>query len=76
MLTGIPQRNPTVRALRLAAFGIEIKRVLANDEAAIGGDFRLSTFDLDIVEFLDTTTVDTDQVIMVLSLTQLEHRLA
>ena len=65
-----------MRALRLAAFGIEIKRVLANDEAAIGGDFRLSTFDLGIVEFLDTTTVDTDQVIMVLSLTQLENRLA
>ena len=65
-----------MRTVRLGAFGIQIKRVLANDETAILGNLRLPAFDLSIVEFLDPAAVDTDQVIMVLSGAQLEDRLA
>jgi len=75
-LAGMPERSATIRAFRLGAFGVKIKCVLANDETTFLGNLHLPAFDLGIVEFLDATAVYADQVIMVLSGTQLENRLA
>lgn len=65
-----------MRALRLAAFRVEVERVFANQEAALLGDFRLSALDLGIVEFLDASTVDAHQMIVMLPGTEFENRFA
>ena len=52
-----------------------MKGVLLNLEALVAGDLFLPPFDFRIVKFLDATTVDTDQMIVVLPVVQLEYRL-
>jgi hypothetical protein len=71
-----PHRVAAMWAIGLGAFGVEIKGVLANDEATFLGNPRLPAFDLGIVELLDTTTIDADEMVMVLSRAQFENRLA
>ena len=66
----------TMRAFRLAAFRIKVECVFANGEAALPGNPGLSSFDLGIVEFLDTAAIDTDEMVVMLSVTQFEYRLA
>ena len=50
--------------------------MFANAEATLLGDARLPPLDLGIAEFLDPTAVDADEMVMVLTVTEFEHRLA
>src|SRR5260370_24985643 len=65
-----------VRALDLHAFGVQIKRVLADLKSAIAGDLGLALFDLGIEEFLDAAALQADQVVVLPTLIELENRLA
>ena len=75
-VTGAPNHGLAVRAVGLDAVGVEIERVLADREAALGGDLGLPLLDLGVVELLDAAALHADQVIVVRALVQLEHRLA
>lgn len=75
-LAGMPERSATIRAFRLGAFGVKIKCVLANDETTFLGNLHLPAFDLGIVEFLDASTVDAHQMIVMLPGTEFENRFA
>lgn len=50
--------------------------MLADGKSTILGNALLAFFDLRIVEFLDATTFQTDQVIVVATFLQFENRLA
>ncbi len=50
--------------------------MLDDGEAAFPGNLGLSTLNFRIVEFLDTTALQTNQVVMVLTVLELEHGLA
>src|SRR5437016_5074340 len=50
--------------------------MLVDREAAVLRDFVLTLLDFGIVEFFDSAALQTDQVIVVSALVQLEHRFA
>ena len=66
----------SMRAFGLRTFSIEVQGVLANDKPAFFRNFGLPALDLGIVELFDAPAVRTNQVIMVLTGTQLKHSLA
>ena len=55
----------TVRAVRLVAFGVEVERVLLDDETAFARNALLAAFDFLVVELFDVSALDADQVIVV-----------
>ena len=65
-----------IRAARLHAFGVQIERVLADLEAALPRDGVLPLFDPGVVELLDATALQADEMVVMVALVQLEHRLA
>ena len=50
--------------------------MLANGEAVLGGDFFLAGLDSRIIELLDMTALQANDVIMMLALVKLKHGLA
>src|SRR5690349_23505414 len=65
-----------MRAARLRAVGVEVERVLADRETALLRHFQLPLLDLGIVELLDATALHAHEVVVMLALVELEHRLA
>src|SRR6266568_4736784 len=65
-----------VRALRLHAFGVQIKRMLADLEPAFVRDLGLPLLDVRIEEFLDSAALQAYEVVVVATLVQLEDSLA
>ena len=65
-----------MRAVGLGAARVEIERVFLDFEAALAGDGVLALLDFRIVEFLDASAVDADQVVVVLAAVDFEHGLA
>ena len=65
-----------MRAVGLAAVAVQRKRVSAQFEAVLFGDFVLALLDLAVVELLDPAALQADQVVVVATLVQLENRLA
>lgn len=50
--------------------------MLLNDKASSLGDLFLATFDFFVEKLLDVSTIDADQMVMVLTCLDLEYRLA
>ena len=65
-----------VRAARFHALRIQIERVLGDPEAALARDRGLPLFDPRIVELLDAAALQADEMVVMVALVQLEHRLA
>src|SRR5579864_1146918 len=65
-----------MRAPGLGAIGVQVERVLADFEPTLLGDLRLALLDLGVVELLDAAALHAHEVIVVLPLVELEHRLA
>jgi hypothetical protein len=65
-----------VRTVGLDAVGIQLQRVLVDGEAAVLGNLDLASLDFRIIEFLDPSALDADQVIVVAALVEFENRLA
>jgi len=65
-----------VRAVGLGAVCVKMQGVFADREASLPGDPALALLDLRVEELLDPAALQAHQVIVVLALVQLEHRLA
>ena len=65
-----------MRTSGLGAMRIERQCVIGDFKTAFTGDVVLALFDFLIVEFLDATTIQAYQVIVVRALVQLKYRLA
>ncbi len=66
----------SVRAVLLGADGVQRQRVVLQLEAARLRHGVLALLDLGVEELLDPAAVQADQVVVVLALVELEHRLA
>ena len=64
----------TVRAVRLVAFGVEVERVLLDDETAFARNALLAAFDFLVDKLLDSPAIDADKVVVVLTGLHFEHR--
>ena len=65
-----------MRAVRLAAFGVQVKGVFLDEKASVLGDFFLAPFYFFVEKFFDPATIDADQVVVVLSGLDFKHGLA
>ena len=65
-----------VGTARPVAVGVQVERVVGNREATLLGDALLAFLDLRVVELLDAPALQANEVIVVVSLVQLEDRLA
>ena len=65
-----------MRAVRLAAFGVQVEGVFLDEKAAVLGDFFLAPFYFFDEKFFDPATIDADQVVVVLSSLDFKHGLA
>lgn len=76
MISGLVVRLVAVRAAVLGALGVEVERVVLDGEAAFAGNEVLPALNFRVVEFLDATAINADQMVMVLAAVDLEDRLA
>src|SRR5574338_1082227 len=65
-----------IRTVRAHAVRIQVKRVFLDRETALFGDALLSLLDLGVVELLDISALQADEVVVVIALVELENRLA
>ena len=61
---------------RFGAIGVQMKRVFADFEAALAGYLDLPFFDLGVVEFLNAPALQTNEMVVMRALVQLENRFA
>ena len=66
----------TMRARILGAAPVHRERVLLECESAFLGNEFLAAFDLGVEEFLDASAIQAHQVVVVMSLVELENGLA
>ena len=68
--------GPERLVLVLEAVDVKVKRVLLNAEAALPGDLFLAAFDFRVVKFFNQAALQAYQVVVMMALVELEHRLA
>lgn len=65
-----------MRAISLRAMSVQRQCVLGDIETALVRYFLLTPFDFVIEEFLDPSAIEANEVIMMRSLVEFEHRFA
>ena len=64
-----------VGAVFLDAVGVDLQRMVVNGKPPFLGDTGLAFFDFGVEEFLDLAALNADQMVVVVALVELEHRL-
>lgn len=62
--------------LRLGAIRVDVERMVVNGKPALGSHLFLARLDSRIVELLNMTALQANDVVMVLALIEFKHRFA